>query len=455
LSRKPLSGKSLSEKSDCEFVDYFGTPVAREEAAVLQAFNTTEPFNKFPLRENFHFKSSASGVFIADGHVLKLNLFAGGRRYFLPDSIGDLNHLIELNINGCTNQKYPKSFKNLKSLQKIYISRSRLQSIDGWIGHLKNLEVLILSTENLEYIPPTISNLQNLRELQLFDAKIEHLPSELGKLKNLSTFIFSRNLIREPLKNPLKILPDFISKLFKLENLNLSNCGLETIPSWIGNLTNLTGLSLDNNHISFIPESFGNLSKLAGVSFEKNLISYLPESIGNLANLSHLHLGRNKISRLPQSFGKLTSLKKVYLNANPLFPYLKNKDAQTLLQIYSKPISELASLFAQNEKNLTTIEKKRLLYELTPDGREILESKLPLNHPFLEDITNQYMVMQGSFINFSEEQRKRLYNKETGKLMIWGGRITNQYRKWARKKLKKSQKPTLDYQLENDFEILL
>jgi Leucine-rich repeat (LRR) protein len=419
--------------SETDLVDYFGYPIVRQEYAVIQALNN-ENRRTLPVKnDNYSFNP---GVHISEGHVVKIFLFLGGKGNFIPESIGDLTHLTSLRCIGFENTLLPKSFKNLTSLKTLEISRSRLTSISESICQLKNLEVLHLTALDLKIIPPAIKNLKNLKELDLINTEAEELPAELGELTNLTRLIFNRDRSKDLSNTPPLEIPNSFSRLTKLNYLSLANCGITTIPSWIGDLTELTQLYL-----------------------RENRITDLPESIGNLKNLTYLSLEKNEISRLPESIGKLSSLTGVHLGSNPLLSYLTNMDTPSLLRFYSKTIIELASRFINDEHSISKHEKKRLLHELTPEGRMLLENNLPSNHPFLEEITNQYFVLVGNFLNFTEEQKRKLYYQETGKQMIWGGRITDRYRKWESMKIslaqKKNQKRSKKGKPDPEFQILL
>ncbi len=116
----------------------------------------------------------------------------------------------------------------------------------------------------------------------------------------------------------IKVLPEELGKLTKLESLSLDNNQLSALPESVGKLTKLESLSLNNNQLSALPESVGKLTKLESLSLDNNQLSALPESVGKLNKLQHLYLNNNQLSALPESVGKLTKLESLYLNNNQL-----------------------------------------------------------------------------------------------------------------------------------------
>jgi hypothetical protein len=81
------------------------------------------------------------------------------------------------------------------------------------------------------------------------------------------------------------------------------------------------------------------------------------------------------------------------LRDNPdLVDYLRNKDLKDIVKFYSKSIEDLAMQFVANEESLSEEEHQRLLCEINPAGRSILENGLSPDHPFLKEITAKYSV---------------------------------------------------------------
>jgi len=151
---------------------------------------------------------------------------------------------------------------------------------------------LLLHANALKEFPKTKNFLVSLETIRITYNFITEIDASNGNLQNLKSFIIGSG---GSSSNPLKKLPESISKLQKLENLSAANAGLEQLPQTIGQILSLTDLDL-----------------------RENLIEVLPESIVNLKNLETLNLSMNKISKLPKSIKKLKKLKRLNLKGNPI-----------------------------------------------------------------------------------------------------------------------------------------
>ncbi len=144
----------------------------------------------------------------------------------LPDEIGKLSGLKELNISG-----------------------NGLDKLSDKIGELDGLEILCLNNNKIATIPHEILRLKNLKKLYIRANLIETIPSEIGALVNLTTLDLARNCIAE-------------------------------LPPEIGKLSNLARLSLESNRLKSLPPEIGNLKKLEHFFVEGNpLVSPPPEIV--------------------------------------------------------------------------------------------------------------------------------------------------------------------------------
>jgi Leucine-rich repeat (LRR) protein len=91
--------------------------------------------------------------------------------FFLPDSIGNLTNLTELDLTSNRLTSIPQSIRNLTNLTELDLSNNQLTSIPEWIGNLTNLTYLSLSNNQLTSIPEWIGNLTNLTKLDLSTAR--------------------------------------------------------------------------------------------------------------------------------------------------------------------------------------------------------------------------------------------------------------------------------------------
>jgi len=237
--------------------------------------------------------------------------------------------------------EFPKvilEMKNLKYLSitgrvEIYNNKGILSGINSIsniseIKKLKNLEYLELNYCGLDTFPLEICELTNLKHLILIGisdyVQISVIPQDITKLKNLTEINFSNNNIN--------IFPKVICKLQNLTILNLSNNQIRAIPKEIINLKNLKELYLETYwkyNLKPISEDykFGNLTKLdlSGWQFEnfnfleqfsdltylklsKMYLSELPEQILKFKKLETLDLSFSNITEIPEEIANLKNL---------------------------------------------------------------------------------------------------------------------------------------------------
>ncbi|KAG0588331.1 hypothetical protein KC19_2G235200 [Ceratodon purpureus] len=208
----------------------------------------------------------------------------------LPDTIGELSNLLELNLNCCSwLYRLPDTIGDLVKLSKLDLSGcGSLIWLPESIGKLSNLLELILDgCWRLTRLPDSIGDLVKLSKLDLRGCEnLTCLLESIGKLSNLLELNFDGcwGLTR---------LPDSIGDLVKLSKLDFSNCWKFTcLPESIGKLSNLLVLNLWGcKGLIRLPDTLGNLTQVQKleVQFCKNLVE-LPQSTGLLSQLSRLDM---------------------------------------------------------------------------------------------------------------------------------------------------------------------
>ena len=147
----------------------------------------------------------------------------------LPDSIGDLKSLTELDLSYCLQlTSLPERFGECKSLTSLNLSFCRsLVSLPDSIGDLTSLTELDLGwCENLVSLPDRFGDLKALQILNMAHCrnKLESLPHSFGDLTSLTKLDLYGC-------TSLVSLPN-MKNLNKLNRLNLRRCiRLETLPS--------------------------------------------------------------------------------------------------------------------------------------------------------------------------------------------------------------------------------
>ncbi len=262
---------------------------------------------------------SWNGVRSTPDGVIRLHLWNWGLAGTIPDSLGSLTSLEELNLtfNSLTGT-IPDSLGNLTNLRILALRDNDLTgTIPASLGNLRNLELLYLWDNNLTgAIPHSLGNLTNLLELLAWDNDLTGaLPDSLGNLSNLLQLSFGQNDLTGA-------IPDSLGNLTNLQHLGLySNDLFGVIPDSLGNLTDLQQLRLSSNSLTgSIPDWLGNLTQLDDLDLSGNALSgAIPDSLGNLTNLEDLDLSRNNLTgAIPGSLGNLSGLSTLFLNRNGL-----------------------------------------------------------------------------------------------------------------------------------------
>ncbi|RVW15020.1 Disease resistance protein TAO1 [Vitis vinifera] len=194
----------------------------------------------------------------------------------LPSSIGGLNRLVLLNLRNCKKlASLPQSICELISLQTLTLSGcSKLKKLPDDLGRLQCLVELHVDGTGIKEVPSSINLLTNLQALSLAGCK--------GGGSKSSNLISFRSSPAAPLQLP------FLSGLYSLKSLNLSDCNLleGALPSDLSSLSSLENLYLDKNSFITLPASLSQLSRLKSLTLEhcKSLQSLpeLPSSVESL-----------------------------------------------------------------------------------------------------------------------------------------------------------------------------
>ncbi|XP_024178294.1 uncharacterized protein LOC112184260 [Rosa chinensis] len=263
----------------------------------------------------------------------------------VPDSIFLLKNLKLLCFHGCagsTGLELPSKFSGLRSLTTLNLGGCNLAegAIPNDIGDLFSLQSLDLSENNFFTIPESISQLSELTEISLFKcSKLWTLPKDLpSSLRNLNVrgcpmlTSSSSSWRRYPPQKGLSIIncrkpeeDEIFPELYKfrlgnLEELDLSNCQhLKKIPDLNG-VPNLKKLNLEGcEKLSEVHPTIGCLQHLVFLNLKGcvNLES-LPSSI-SLKSLNMFVLsGCSKLKEFPNIKGEMNNLSQLHLDGTAL-----------------------------------------------------------------------------------------------------------------------------------------
>ncbi|XP_030458931.2 disease resistance protein RPV1-like [Syzygium oleosum] len=175
----------------------------------------------------------------------------------LPDSIGKLRLLLELNLFNTRIRELPDSIADLKMLEKMKLGRTRIRELPNSIGGLESLLDLDLQCTEITTLPASIGYLKRLRRLTMIFSKMRELPTSIGDLK-------------------------------MLEHMNLHSTLIMELPNSIGGLESLLHLDLQQTMIKELPASIGYLKRIKRLYTYGSKIREPQKAIGMLENLETL-----------------------------------------------------------------------------------------------------------------------------------------------------------------------
>ncbi|CAK9224463.1 unnamed protein product [Sphagnum troendelagicum] len=265
----------------------------------------------------------------------------------LPDSVGELVELTQLNLSNCTTLKrLPDTICLLSKLQKLWlINCTKLKFLPIEFGKLQRLDEFWADATSLSKLPHSFSQLSNLEDLHLHKCEnIQELPSMSG-LAKLKLFHMGHIGVQT--------LPEDFGHLENLVELHLYGCrNLETLPQSFG-LLQLQRLEMnDNPQLEMLPEGFGRLKSLVDLRIGNNsilslLLSELPLNLSFPCKELRMLILKDctALEELPQTIGKLSRL--------------KNLDVQGCSTLRALPdsVGELVELTQLNLSNCTTLER--------------------------------------------------------------------------------------------------
>ncbi|MFS7950765.1 putative P-loop containing nucleoside triphosphate hydrolase, leucine-rich repeat domain superfamily [Helianthus anomalus] len=251
---------------------------------------------------------SLSGSICSLQHLRVLSLDFSGIEE-LPDDIGRLECLEELDLSDSEVKHLPDSICKLKHLKALGLECCKVCMLPEDFGQIDSLNILNLRLSNIRDIPSSICKLKHLKELDLSEcSELEKLPENLGDLESLNTLILKLSKIRD--------VPSNICKLKHLKELDLSKCyDFEKLPENLGDLESLNTLSVGGTKIRDVPSSICKLKHLKELDLSScSELEKLPENLGDLDSLIKLCVTYAKIRDVPSSICKLKHLKELCLS---------------------------------------------------------------------------------------------------------------------------------------------
>ncbi|XP_039169747.1 disease resistance protein RPV1-like [Eucalyptus grandis] len=234
---------------------------------------------------------------------LKVLNLSGHSLIRTPD-LSDFKSLEILILEDCENlEEIHPSIEDIKTLVSLIVRRCwRLKELPATVGRMEELKELIINDSAIKEIPILTGSLSKLEILRASCCEyLAQLPESISSLVSLTQLDLSQSWIEE--------LPESIGSLESLTQIDLSHSRIEELPASIGSLVLLIQMDLSHSRIKELPESMDSLELLTHLNLSYSCIKELPESLGSLLSLTHLDLSHSQIEELPESIGSLKKLK--------------------------------------------------------------------------------------------------------------------------------------------------
>ncbi|KAL4674069.1 hypothetical protein H8959_018003 [Pygathrix nigripes] len=275
LREVPLWVFGLRGLEELHLEGLFPQELAR--AATLESLRELKQLKVLSLRSNAG-KVPASVTDVA-GHLQRLSLHNDGARLVALNSLKKLAALRELELVACGLERIPHAVFSLGALQELDLKDNHLRSIEEILSfqHCRKLVTLRLWHNQIAYVPEHVRKLRSLEQLYLSYNKLETLPSQLGLCSGLRLLDVSHN--------GLHSLPPEVGLLQNLQHLALSYNALEALPDELFFCRKLRTLLLGDNQLSQLSPHVGALRALSRLELKGNRLEALPEELGNCGGL--------------------------------------------------------------------------------------------------------------------------------------------------------------------------
>lgn len=279
-----------------DFPDILDTFEHLESLEIGFIFDTNRPDLKFPTTiskmknlKKLHLQINQmedlpKDVFLGLESLEEMSITYGSISKEMQENIFSLKKLKNLALNGA----YTYSKKELGE-------KTRFEDVfSEKITDLTNLQKLSISSGKLTKIPNFFKNLTSLEELYLMENDLKEFPFLLSEFPNLRKLDISGN------KNLL------LNTIFEggehLREIKVSSCNLKNIPTNVENCQKLEILNVSNNQLVFLPIEILHLPNLTTLKIDKNTLSNTTELKTSIINNLILSF---KTRNLPENLQKL------------------------------------------------------------------------------------------------------------------------------------------------------
>lgn len=169
---------------------------------------------------------------------------------------------LKISVKG---EEFPEEILDFPNLGELYLEGNcRKFPADAPVW--ENLKVLSIKWPNFDGDLSSIFKLPSLENLKIIETP-------------LSTFLLPLGRAPAPIKSltikdcGLKALPEEISMLWQMKEMNLSGNSLRSLPKSFIDLKNLRRLNLDDNKFETFPDDIKRIPALGHLSIDRNLFS--------------------------------------------------------------------------------------------------------------------------------------------------------------------------------------
>ncbi|KAF8020104.1 hypothetical protein BT93_G0723 [Corymbia citriodora subsp. variegata] len=186
------------------------------------------------------------------GNLKQLEILSGFKcpLTYLPSSISYLSVLSKISLDGAKINELPISLGELSNLRLLSLRGCLgVEELPDSIGKMGSLEELDISATSISNLPNSMRNLRSLRVLRMDSTFIRAFPEEIGNLTKLEELHASRCW---SLKGAI---PSDIGGLRHLRSLTLGHSSISSLPPEISTISSLHALDLLHcNEIEELPK---------------------------------------------------------------------------------------------------------------------------------------------------------------------------------------------------------
>lgn len=328
----------------------------------------------------------------ASGRVTYLNLSGSGIRE-LPPAVGTLNRLQTIRLLHNELSDLPDELGGLPQLKRLYMPRNRFTELPEVVLRLRSLEVLAVNGNRITALPDWILELVRLGTLGLGNNLFREVPSVLALMPSLRALYMGgnpvnilpewigdmTNLTRLHLDGTsISVLPSSLARLQQLRSVSIAHTKVDSIDQLV-ELACLRTLDVRGAALSALPDRITDLEYLEDLDLSETDLVKMPSGVGKLQSLRYLGLsGLQKLAELPSGLFELTGLQRLTLSGTQLAsipPEIERLQGLIVLDLSSMGLSSVPpAVFMLGNLRLLNLSSNRLR-ELPP---EIIKCQLAM-----------------------------------------------------------------------------